>query len=371
MEKLFGRNYIPLMRLISFGKVPLFALLLFVAGSLSFSTAYSSDQPLFNEPIKDSTGLDSIEKANGVLLIADSSKMFTSLLTSTSSSSNKPLYSMNAEAKYFVDDYIKKHTAYFNNMKTWGKPYFALYDRILTSRGIPVQLKYLSVIESSLSNTAISWAGAVGPWQIMAATAQEQGLRTGYYFDERSDYIKSTNAACKILKQLYNEYGDWLLVVAAYNSGGGSVNRAIVKAHSKNFWDIQYYLPLETRNHVKKFIATHYFFEGEGNTGAFTGADAKSNILQNKDAYLELAANSTTINIYGKYNSVVIANTLMMDLAVFNQLNPDIDNVLAKGDIYPLRIPADKVQLFQSKKIDMLKQSVELLLNSPTSPAAK
>ena len=91
---------------------------------------------------------------------------------------NKSLdFSMNAEAKYFVDDYIKKHTDYFNNMKVWGKPYFDLYDRILTSYGIPVQLKYLSVIESSLSSTAVSWAGAVGPWQIMSDTAQEHGLK--------------------------------------------------------------------------------------------------------------------------------------------------------------------------------------------------
>ena len=77
-----------------------------------------------------------------------------------------------------------------------------------------------------------------------------------------------------------------------------------------------------------------------------------------------LLQTATTINLYGKYNSVVIANTLMMDISLFNQLNPDIDNVLAKGDIYPLRIPSDKVQLFQSKKIDILKQSVELLLST-------
>ncbi len=291
--------------------------------------------------------------------------MFTSLLGNSVINSNPMGFSMNTEAKYFTDDYIKKHTAYFNNMKVWGKPYFDLYDKILSSYGIPVQLKYLSVIESSLSSTAVSWAGAVGPWQIMDETAREHGLRTGYY-DERSDYIKSTNAACKILKDLYNTYGDWLLVIAAYNTGSGNVNRAIAKAHSKNFWDIQYYLPLETRNHVKKFIATHYFFEGDGSIATET-ANKASNVLSNKDAYLDVAANSSTINIYGKYNSVVIANNLMMDISLFNQLNPGIDNVLAKGDIYPLRIPADKVQLFQSKKNDILKQSVELLLSTSSA----
>ena len=333
----------------------------FISALLSLS-AYSNNQPGYLLQIKDSSGIDSIQKSNTAVLV-DSSKIFSSLLAP--SVTNKALnFEMNREAKFFADDYIKTHTAYLNNMKVWGKPYFNLYDKILTSYGIPVQLKYLSVIESSLSSNAVSWAGAVGPWQIMSGTAQEHGLRTGYYSDDRADYVKSTNAACQILKDLYDTYGDWLLVIAAYNAGAGTVNKAITKAHSKNFWNIQYYLPLETRNHVKKFIATHYFFEGDGSVATITGNDPQNNILQNKDAYLDVAANCTTINIYGKYNSVVIANTLMMDIALFNQLNPDLDNVLAKGDIYPLRVPTDKVQLFQSKKIDMLKQSVELLLNT-------
>jgi membrane-bound lytic murein transglycosylase D len=342
-------------------------ILFFSACLLSFSSAYASAQPSYNVA-KDSSGIDSAQKAGSVRVSTDSSKLFTSLLTSAVNDKSLD-FSMNAEAKYFVDDYIKKHTAYFNNMKVWGKPYFDLYDKILTSYGIPVQLKYLSVIESSLSSTAVSWAGAVGPWQIMSGTAQEHGLKTSYYADDRSDYIKSTNAACQILKELYDTYGDWLLVIAAYNAGAGSVNKAIAKAHSKNFWDIQYYLPLETRNHVKKFIATHYFFEGDGSIATTTGDEAKNYTPQNKDAYLDVAANCITINLYGKYNSLVIANTLLMDISLFNQLNPDIDNVLAKGDIYPMRIPSDKIQLFQAKKIDMLKQSVELLLSASGASA--
>ena len=300
----------------------------------------------------------------------DSSKLFQSLLTPNVANSAFN-FQMNAEAKFFSDDYIKKHANHYNRMKVWGKPYFALYDRILSSYGIPVQLKYLSVIESSLSSTAVSWAGAAGPWQIMSDAAREHGLNTNYYTDERYDYIKSTNAACKILKELYATYGDWLLVIAAYNAGAGSVNRAIAKAHKKSFWDIQYYLPLETRNHVKKFIATHYFFEGDGSITTLTGNDVNSlpGSLP-KDDYIQLASSCTTVNIYGKYNSVVIANALMMDISIFNRLNPDIDNVLAKGDIYPLRIPADKVQLFQAKKMDILKESVETLLSTASPVAA-
>ncbi|MEP6465293.1 MAG: lytic transglycosylase domain-containing protein [Parafilimonas sp.] len=337
---------------------------------MCFSNAYSNNLPVLKQLIKDSSINDSTP--NTPISTIDSSKLFASLLSS-SSNNNSLNFSMNAEEKFFADDYIKKNSDYLNNMKVWGKPYFNLYDRILTSYGIPVQLKYLSVIESSLNSMAVSWTGAVGPWQIMSDAAHENGLKTNYYSDDRVDYIKSTNAACQILKKLYANYGDWLLVVAAYNAGAGSVNKAIEKAHSKNFWDIQYYLPLETRNHVKKFIATHYFFEGDGSITTVTGNDAKNYVLAGdpKDNYLSIAANSTTINIYGKYNSVVIANTLTMDIALFNQLNPGIDNVLAKGEIYPMRIPADKVELFQSERTDILRQSVELMLSNASNISGK
>lgn len=336
-----------------------------LAGIITSLSAYCNHQTSFALNTRDSSGVDTSLKTVASIKV-DSSKVFKSLL-SPATVNNALNYPMNAEAKFFVDDYIKKHTAYFNNMKVWAKPYFDLYDRILTSYGIPVQLKYLSVIESSLSSTAVSWAGAVGPWQIMDDAAREHGLKTNYYSDERQDYIKSTNAACKILKELYNTYGDWLLVIAAYNAGSGEINEAIAKAHSKNFWDIQYYLPLETRNHVKKFIATHYFFEGGGSIATTTGkqlanADLNSNI--SKDDYLQLASSCITINVYGKYNSVVIANTLMMDASIFNKLNPGFDDVLAKGDIYPMRLPSDKAELFQSDKTDILKQSVELFLSN-------
>ncbi len=340
----------------------------FIAISFTFfSSAYCNNQPALQLSFKDSTGIDSTKKLHTALSATDSSKLFSNLLSS--SVNNDLNFSMNAEEKFFADDYIKKHTAYLNNMKVWGKPYFDLYDKILSSYGIPVQLKYLSVIESSLRCTAVSWAGAVGPWQIMSDAAKQHGLKTNNYTDDRADYIKSTNAACKILKELYNTYGDWLLVIAAYNAGSGAVNKAIAEAHSKNFWNIQYYLPLETRNHVKKFIATHYFFEGNGSIATATADEAKNFTLNNNSPKTEVAANISTINIEGKYNSVVIANNLMMDIAAFNKLNPDIDNVLAKGNTYSLHIPADKLLLFQSKKTDILKQSVELLLS--TSSTAK
>lgn len=342
-----------------------FCLLLFFITQCTINTNANFYRPV----LKDTNIVDTIKEIRTSLPVADSSKMFKSLLTSNNNQPNA-VFLVNPEAKLFVDDYIRRHTTTLNSMKIWGKPYFDLYDHILSSYGVPVQLKYLSVIESSLSSTAISWAGAVGPWQIMADAAHEHGLHTGYY-DDRLDYVKSTNAAAQILRSLYQNYKDWLLVIAAYNCGSANVDRAIAKAHSRNFWSIQYYLPEQTRNHVKKFIATHYYFEGNGSVATMTADEAQnytfSNAVVKNESYTAIAANSTTINIYGKYNSVVIANTLMIDLGLFNELNPDLDKLLAQGAIYPLRIPGDKVGLFQSKKAEILRQSVELFLNSVNS----
>jgi membrane-bound lytic murein transglycosylase D len=337
------------------------------------NSASSNASYTYPHAFNDTDRVDTSKKIQTPSTFIDSSKFFISLLASDKNRNNIN-FAVSPEAKLFVDNYIRSHTAYFNNMKIWGKPYFDLYDHILSSYGIPVQLKYLSVIESSLSSSAVSWAGAVGPWQIMADAARRYGLRTGYY-DDRLDYIKSTNVAAQILKALYADYKDWLLVIAAYNCGEANVNRAIAKARSTNFWDMQYYLPEETRNHVKKFIATHYYFEGNGSIVTMTAGEAKNfltnNTGNNSNSYSAMAANATTINIYGKYNSVVIANTLMIDIGTFNQLNPNINNTLAKGEIYPLRIPADKADLFQAKKNEILKQSVELFLNSAASSGNK
>lgn len=301
-----------------------------------------------------------------VLPSKDSLKLFVSLINNNS----QPKYSIpiDPHVQLFVDDYIRRNSTDLNRMKIWGRPYFDLYDHILTSYGVPVQLKYLSVIESSLNSGDVSWAGAVGPWQLMTDEAQQYGLHVGSP-DDRFDYVKSTTVAAQILKKLYSTYKDWLLVIAAYNCGPGNVDKAISKANSNNFWDMQYYLPEETRNHVKKFIATHYFFEGNGSITTMTAKDAASfmaNIKAVADttAYHTIIANASTIKISGRYNSAVIANALLMDTSLFKQLNPDMDNSLAKGETYSMRLPQDKAALFQTKRNEIIKQSVDAFLNA-------
>ncbi|MEO6219532.1 MAG: lytic transglycosylase domain-containing protein, partial [Ginsengibacter sp.] len=183
---------------------------------------------------------------------------------------------LNPLAISFVENYIVKNKRGLLAMKDWGSPYFNLMDIILAQHGIPIELKYLAVIESGLKFNALSWAGALGPWAFMPSAARQYGLRIGRGVDERLDYYKSTHAAASYLTDLYLKYGDWLLVVAAYNCGPGNVDKAIRKSGgSKDFWSLQYFLPNESMNHVKKFIATHYIFEGEGGITTVTKKEMK------------------------------------------------------------------------------------------------
>lgn len=137
--------------------------------------------------------------------------------------------------------------------------YFPIFEEALDRHGLPSELKYLPIIESAFNPVATSRAGAVGLWQFIYGTAKMYGMKINSYIDERRDPFKETEAACVFLKTLYEVYGDWHLVLAAYNCGPGNVNRAIQMANgSLNYWVIRQYLPGETRNYVPGFIAAVY-----------------------------------------------------------------------------------------------------------------
>jgi membrane-bound lytic murein transglycosylase D len=161
----------------------------------------------------------------------------------------------------FVSHYIRNNDDDLLTIKKRSEGPFTIIDSVLNHYGLPLQLKYLAVIESELKPSALSRVGARGPWQLMPGTAHELGLKVNHRSDERTNYYKSTRAAAKYLKDLHREFGDWLLVLAAYNGGPLPVYRAIHRSHSKNFWTLQNYLPAESRMHVKRFIATAYYFE--------------------------------------------------------------------------------------------------------------
>jgi membrane-bound lytic murein transglycosylase D len=282
---------------------------------------------------------------------------------------------LNPRAVTFVQDYMEKNSEELLKMKRWAQPYFNLIDNILQKYGLPTELKYLAVIESQLKRTAVSWAGAVGPWQLMPETARILGLKVTKTRDERTDFYKSTHAAAKYLRDLYNEFNDWLLVIAAYNGGPANVYSAIRKSGgSRNFWDIQYYLPAESRNHVKKFIGTHYIFEGQGSVTTLTRAEAEEQIgvtatyLLNRRITTEENNNARSVIVSGKYFSEAIARHIMMDMSDFERYNPDFDKKMASANnVYELKLPADKMELFNANKYIILNESVQLLLNSATA----
>jgi membrane-bound lytic murein transglycosylase D len=261
---------------------------------------------------------------------------------------------MHPKAISFVQSYIEKEGEGLRKMKTWAKPYFNLYDEILTANGIPVELKYLSVIESHLSAQVVSWAGAAGPWQIMPDEATRLGLKL-LPNDERMDYQKSTQAAAIILKELYQQFGDWLLVVAAYNGGAGRLNKAIEKKKTKDFWALQYELPLETRNHVKKFIATHAIFEGVSMNELETKQEVK---LTNK---LKASEGLERIVISGRFNTKTIATWLKMPIAYLKELNPNMDQQLSSGKAYSIVLPTQWAIIFEAHKNEILQASIQSL----------
>jgi membrane-bound lytic murein transglycosylase D len=292
---------------------------------------------------------------------------FTSLFANDKFNPNQPYLSqLSPKAVPFVQDYIRKQGKELTKMKEWGRPYLDLYDNILTQYGVPKEMKYLSVIESHLRSGLVSWAGAVGPWQIMDYEAKRLGLRVGK-IDDRTDYTKSTQAAAKLMKELYNQFGDWLLVVAAYNGGAGRIRQAIRLSGSRNFWDLQYYLREETRSHVKKFIGTHYLFEGSGGVTTMIkqeASDFKANEAEKINQPLsETELNTTSvIPIKGRYNSRIVIKFLEMDLLQFSKWNPVFDKTLSSGQPYNLRLQIDKLPLFEAKKQEILSESIRLLL---------
>jgi membrane-bound lytic murein transglycosylase D len=161
----------------------------------------------------------------------------------------------------FVHNYIRHNDECLDVVRERSEIPFTVIDSVLMRYHLPLELKYLAVIESELKPTAVSRVGAKGTWQLMRGTAHELGLKVNRHLDERKDLAKSTRAAARYLRDLHREFGDWLLVLAAYNGGPVPVHRAMHKAHSRNFWALQQYLPAESRMHVKKFIATAWYFE--------------------------------------------------------------------------------------------------------------
>ncbi|SFH30480.1 lytic transglycosylase domain-containing protein [Pedobacter insulae] len=163
----------------------------------------------------------------------------------------------NEYVQNFITIYSKRKDM-MGKMLGLSSYYFPIFEKALIAYNIPVEIKYLPIIESSMNPHAVSRVGATGLWQFMFGTAKGYGLNIDNFVDERKDPIQASYAAAAYFRDAYDELGDWLLAIAAYNCGMGNVNRAIAKADSRDFWEIRRYLPKETRDYVPAFIASLY-----------------------------------------------------------------------------------------------------------------
>jgi len=194
-----------------------------------------------------------------------------------------PEIKLQPAVKSFVEDYIEKNDEMLDDIRFKSNSCFTTIEKIFQKQGIPVELKYLAVIESKLKPSATSKVGAAGVWQFMPKTGRLLGLKIAGKTDERRYIYKSSVAAAKYLNDLYKLFDDWLLVIAAYNGGPGTVYKAIKKSGSRDFWKLQYFLPQETRLHVKKFIATHYYYEEKGSLVTLTKTEREKHLKALKE----------------------------------------------------------------------------------------
>lgn len=232
----------------------------------SYKTAKSIDSLWLSELYKSSlidtssyiVDIDSIEVFNDAELSTEVLKERLAYLNSKTPFT----IDYSSELEKLIKFYLQKRRNSLANIIGRSQYYFPVFEEHLAKNNIPLELKYLAIIESALNPRAKSKMGATGLWQFMYQTGLQYGLKVSSYVDERSNPIKSTEAASKYLLTLYNVFGDWDLALAAYNSGPGNVTKAIRRSGGKtNYWNLRPYLPRETANYVPAFYATLYLME--------------------------------------------------------------------------------------------------------------
>ena len=158
----------------------------------------------------------------------------------------------------YINKYLTTEKKLISKMLAYSEYYFPMMEAMLDKHELPLELKYISIVESGLNPKARSVSGAVGLWQFMYLTGKQYKLSVSSYMDERQDPFKSTESACVYFKKLYESFGDWSLVLAAYNGGPGYIQRKIIDTEVNDYWNLQKHLRTETRNYVPKFIAINY-----------------------------------------------------------------------------------------------------------------
>ncbi|NNK88613.1 MAG: LysM peptidoglycan-binding domain-containing protein [Flavobacteriaceae bacterium] len=244
----------------------------------------------------------------------------------------------NPSLESVIKNYLKNRRQSLQKLMKLSEFYFPMFEKELDNHNIPLEIKYLAIVESALKPRAKSRVGATGLWQFMFATGKQFGLDVSSYVDERSDPIKSTEAACKYLASLYKIFGDWDLALAAYNSGPGNVTKAIRRSGGyKNYWNIRGFLPRETAGYLPSFLATMYIFE----YAEEHGFDPPGREL----AYIK----TDTIQVKEMITLDQVSELTGIKMEELQFLNPsyklDIIPVI-KGENYYLRLPREHVGAF-------------------------
>ena len=224
----------------------------------------------------------------------------------------------NEKVKPFIENYLGVNVKLIERMLALQELYFPLFEQTLDKYGLPMELKYLAIVESALNPKAKSSSGATGLWQFMYLTGKQYDLRVTSYMDERQDPYKSTEAACKYFVKLYEMFGDWNLVLAAYNGGPGYLQRKINSVGTYNFWDLHPHLRRETRNYIPTFIAVNYVMNFYDNHG----------VLPAKNSVNVLSVD--TLNIKKQVDVATLSKILCVNKETINYLNPAY-----KNDIFP------------------------------------
>jgi membrane-bound lytic murein transglycosylase D len=241
-----------------------------------------------------------------------------------------------------IKSFLKNRKKSFERLMAISEYYFPLFEEALAKQNVPLEIKYLAVVESALNPKAVSKVGATGLWQFMYQTGKQYGLKIDSYIDERSDVLKASESAAQYMSNMYKIFGDWDLVLASYNSGPGNVSKAIRRSGGQqNYWNIRKNLPKETQGYVPAFLATMYIYEYHTAHG----------IKPDKAIIKHFATD--TILIKKQMSFKQISDLLDVPVAQLQLLNPSYKlNVIPfyQDENHFLRLPQDKIAVFTSNE---------------------
>lgn len=263
----------------------------------------------------------------------------------------------NEVVKSYIEMYTGRKRGLVETMLGMSTYYMPIFEEALEREGMPLELKYLPIVESALNPDAVSRAGATGLWQFMLATGRDMGLEISTLVDERRDPLRSSEAAARFLKQLFNIYGDWSLAIAAYNCGPGNVNKALRLAGGgkKDFWEIYPYLPKETKGYVPVFIAANYVMNYYDKHG-ISPALARRPIL------------TDTVHVNERVHFNQISEVLNIPVSALRTLNPQYRQDIIPGNVHPyvLILPSHQALAFTVSRDSILCHDMELYAQRST-----